>query len=113
MKIEHLEEQKLGSKVDLQKVKNRTCKRAKIRFKCRFAKGESGTFRRTKTRFKSRFAKGKNKACKKKGGSTLDIQVEIIDNFYNQRFQKYLNYHWIQKSIVRNVASKSFKRTRN
>jgi hypothetical protein len=46
-------------------------------------------------------------------GSTLDIQVEIIDNFYNQRFQKYLNYHWIQKSIVRNVASKSFKRARD
>ncbi len=41
--------------------------------------------------------------------STLSIQVETLDEIYNQRFQKYLNYYWIQKSIVQNVASKSFK----
>jgi hypothetical protein len=41
--------------------------------------------------------------------STSDIQVEIVDEIYNQRFQKYLNYSWIQKSIVQNVALRSFK----
>jgi hypothetical protein len=41
--------------------------------------------------------------------STSNIQVEIVDEIYNQRFQKYLNYCWIQKSIVRNAALRSFK----
>jgi hypothetical protein len=31
-----------------------------------------------------------------KEGSTWDIQVQIVDQIYNQRFQKYLNYYWIQ-----------------
>jgi hypothetical protein len=44
--------------------------------------------------------------------STLDIYVQIIDQIYNQRFQKYLDYHWIQKSIIRNVTSRRFKRAR-
>jgi hypothetical protein len=45
--------------------------------------------------------------------STLDTQVEIVDDIYNQRFQKYLNYRWIQKSIIQNVPSKSFKSIRD
>ncbi len=44
-------------------------------------------------------------------GSTSHIQVEIVNQIYNQRFQNYLN--WIQKSIIKNVASRSFKRARN
>jgi hypothetical protein len=35
-----------------------------------------------------------------KEGSTWDIQVELVDQIYNKRFQKYLDYSWIQKSIV-------------
>jgi hypothetical protein len=46
-------------------------------------------------------------------GSMKDIEVETIDQIYNKRFQKYLDYHWIQKSIVCNDASRSFKRTRD
>ncbi len=46
LKIKHVEEQKLGSKVDLQKGESRTCRRAKTRFKRKFAKGESRTCRR-------------------------------------------------------------------
>ncbi len=60
MKVEHVKEQKLGSKVNLQKVKVEHVEE----------------------------------------GSTLNIQVEIIDQIYNQRFQKYLDYCWIQKSII-------------
>jgi len=75
VRVEHVEKQKLGSKVALQKVKV--------------------------------------KNVKKKKGSTLDIQVEIVDHVYNQRLNKYLDYHWIQKSIVQNVASKSFKRAKD
>jgi hypothetical protein len=41
--------------------------------------------------------------------STSDTQVEIVDEIYNQRFQKYLYYCWIQKFIVRIVALRSFK----
>jgi hypothetical protein len=46
-------------------------------------------------------------------GSTLYIQVEIVDLIYNQRFQKYLDYRWIQKSIIQNVASRNFKKARD
>jgi len=60
VKVEHVKEQKLGSKVNLQKVKVEHVEE----------------------------------------GSTLNIQVEIIDQIYNQRFQKYLDYCWIQKSII-------------
>jgi hypothetical protein len=45
--------------------------------------------------------------------STLDIQIENVDEIYNQKFQKYLNYCWIQKSIVQNVASRNFKSVRD
>ncbi len=55
-KVEQVEEQTLGSKVNLQKVKIKHVKE----------------------------------------GSTWDIQVQIVDQIYNQRFQKYLNYYWIQ-----------------
>jgi hypothetical protein len=41
--------------------------------------------------------------------STSSIQVKTLDEIYNQRFQKYLNYCWIQKSIVQNAALRSFK----
>jgi len=33
-------------------------------------------------------------------GSTFDIQVELVDQIYNHKFQKYLDYHCIQKSLV-------------
>ncbi len=32
--------------------------------------------------------------------STLDIQIEIVDQIDSQKFKKYLDYHWIQISIV-------------
>jgi hypothetical protein len=73
VKVGHVEEQKLGSKVDLQQAKVEHVEK----------------------------------------GSRLNIQVEIVDQIYNQRFQNYLNYRWIQKSIIQNVASRSFKRARN
>jgi hypothetical protein len=72
VKVEHVEEQKLGSKVDLQKVKIEYIKE----------------------------------------GSIVDIQIQIFNQIYNQRFQKYLDYCWTQKSIVQNVTSRSFKRVR-
>jgi hypothetical protein len=66
VKVEQVEEKKLGSKVDMQKVKNRACRRTKTRFKNRSAKGESRASRRAKTRFRSRFTKGKSRACRKR-----------------------------------------------
>jgi hypothetical protein len=48
-----------------------------------------------------------------KDGSTSNIQVEIVNQIYNQRFQKYLNHCWIQKSITQNVASRIFKRAKD
>jgi hypothetical protein len=41
--------------------------------------------------------------------STSKIQIEIVYHIYNQRFKKYLDYHWIQQSIVWNVTSRRFK----
>ncbi len=35
-----------------------------------------------------------------KKGSTLHIQVELVDHIYNQKFQKYMDYYCIQKSII-------------
>jgi len=49
VKVEHVEQQKLGSKENLQKVKVEHVEK----------------------------------------GSTLNIQVEIVDQIYNQRFQNY------------------------
>jgi hypothetical protein len=72
-KVEQVEEQKLGSKAYLQKVKVEHIEEK----------------------------------------STSDIQVETVDEIYNERFQKYLNYYWIQKSIVQNVASRSFNSVRD
>ncbi len=46
-------------------------------------------------------------------GSRKDIEVEIVDQIYNQRFQKYLDYHCFQKSIIRYVTSRSFKKNRD
>jgi hypothetical protein len=66
--------------------------------KSKFAKGESRACRRTKTKFKSKIAKGENRICKR--GIKLDIQIQIVNQIYNKRFQKYLNYHWTQKSMV-------------
>jgi hypothetical protein len=54
--------------------------------------------KKVKTRLKNKSTKGKVKHVKE--GSTLDIQVKTIDQVYNQRFQKHLDYHWIQKSMV-------------
>jgi hypothetical protein len=54
--------------------------------------------KKIKTRLKRKFANGKIEHVKE--GSTLNIQVKIIDQIYNQRFQKRLDYHWIQKSMV-------------
>jgi hypothetical protein len=46
-------------------------------------------------------------------GSTSDIYVEIVNQIYNQRFQQYMDYCWIKKSIVQNATSRSFKRVRD
>jgi hypothetical protein len=46
-------------------------------------------------------------------GSRSYIQVETVNQIYNQRFQKYLDHFWIQKSIIQNVASRIFKTTRD
>jgi len=46
-------------------------------------------------------------------GLKKNIKFEIVDQIYNKRFQKYMDYHWIQKSIICNVASRSFKRARD
>jgi hypothetical protein len=73
VKVEQIEEQKVGSKADLEK--------AKVEYV--------------------------------EEGSTLDIQVETIDQIYDQRFQKYLGYCWIQKSIIQNATSRSFKRDKD
>ncbi len=35
-----------------------------------------------------------------KDASTLKFQIEIVDQIYNHKFKKYLDYHWIHKSIV-------------
>ncbi len=48
-----------------------------------------------------------------KEGLTVNIRVETIDRIYNLRFQKYVDYHWIQISIVRNATLRSVKRTRD
>jgi hypothetical protein len=52
--------------------------------KNRFQK-EGRVNKKIKTRLKRKFAKGKVEHVKE--GSTLDIQVETIDQIYNQRFQ--------------------------
>ncbi len=41
--------------------------------------------------------------------STLEFQIETIHQIYNQKFKKYLDYRWIQKFIIRNVVSRTFK----
>jgi hypothetical protein len=35
-----------------------------------------------------------------KDASTSKFQRETIDQIYNQNFKKYMDYHWIQKSII-------------
>jgi hypothetical protein len=35
-----------------------------------------------------------------KDASTLKFRIEIVDQIYNHKFKKYLDYHWIHKSIV-------------
>jgi hypothetical protein len=42
---------------------SKASKRAKAKFKSRFAKGESRTRKRTKIKFKINFAKTENRAC--------------------------------------------------
>jgi len=37
-------------------------------------------------------------------------RVWNINHIYNQRFKKYLDYCWIQQSIVQNARSKKFKK---
>ncbi len=92
MKIKHLEEQKLGSKVDLQKVKVEHVEQQKL--------GSKENLQKVKVEHVEK-------------GSTLNIQVEIVDRIYNQRFQNYWDYHWIQKAIIQNVTSRNFKRARD
>jgi len=46
-----------------------------------------------------------------KDGSTSNIQVETVNQIYNQRFQKYLNHHWIQKSIIQKCCIKDFQKS--
>ncbi len=45
--------------------------------------------------------------------SPLEFGIEIIDHIYNQRFKKYLDYHWIQQSIIQSARSRRFKRVRD
>jgi hypothetical protein len=66
VKIKQVEEQKLGSKVNLQKVKVEHVGEQKLGLEVDLQKCESGTSRRTKTRFRSKCAKGKSKACKRR-----------------------------------------------
>jgi len=73
VKVEQVEDQKLDSKLNLQKIKVEYVEKR----------------------------------------SKKDIEVEIVDHICNQKFQKYLDYCWIQKSIVCNVTSRSFKRARD
>ncbi len=42
-----------------------------------------------------------------------NFQIEIVDQIYNQKLKKYLDYYWIQKSIIRNAASRTFKRAKD
>jgi arginyl-tRNA--protein-N-Asp/Glu arginylyltransferase len=64
-------------------------------------------------RFKSRFANIRSqcqcKACKK------CINIRILDRNYrlDQKFKKYLDYHWVQKSVVQNITSGTFKRAKD
>ncbi len=69
MKVKHVEEQKLSSKVYLHKVKVEHVEEE----------------------------------------STLDIQVELVDQIYNKKFQKYLDYRWIQKSIAQKCYIKELQ----
>jgi len=68
VKIKHVEEQKLGSKVDLQKVKVEHVEQQKL--------GSKENLQKVKVEHVEK-------------GSTLNIQVEIVDQIYNQRFQNY------------------------
>jgi len=45
--------------------------------------------------------------------SPLESRIKIIDHIYNQRFKKYLDYHWIQQFIVQSVGSRKFKKARD
>ncbi len=51
-----------------------------------------------KTRFKNRSIKNKeqseNRVCQKK--INININIEIVDQIYNKRLKKYLDYCWIQ-----------------
>lgn len=40
-------------------------------------------------------------------------ETYIIDQIFNQRFKKYLNYNWIQQFVVKNVRSQIFKRVKD
>jgi len=48
-----------------------------------------------------------------KDASTSKFQRETIDRIYNQNFKKYLDYHEIQKSIIQNLASRTFNRAKD
>jgi hypothetical protein len=43
----------------------------------------------------------------------LKYEIKIINHIYNQRFKKYLDYHWIQQSTVQSARSRRFKRARD
>ncbi len=92
MKVEQVEEQKLGLKIDLQKVKVEQVEDQKL--------GSKLDLQKVKVEHVEK-------------GSKKDIEVEIVDHICNQKFQKYLDYYWMQKSIVCNVTPRSFKRARD
>ncbi len=74
MIVEHVKNDSTSLRVYLEKAslkqKVEQEKRARIKFKNISTKGESGAYKK---------------------GLTSNIQVEIIDQIYNQRFQKYLD----------------------
>jgi hypothetical protein len=78
-KAKQIEEQKLSSKVHLQKVKVEQIEEQKVG---------------------SKLYLQKVKVEHVKEGPTSYIQVETIDQIYDQKFHKYLDYCWIQKSII-------------
>jgi hypothetical protein len=46
-------------------------------------------------------------------GSSWEIRIETIERIYKLKSKQYLDYYWIQKSIIQNVGSRYFKRSRD
>ncbi len=92
VKVKQVEKQKLSLEVDLQKVKVEQVEKQKL--------GLEMDLQKTKVEHVEE-------------GSNKDVKVEIVDQIYNQRFQKCMDYCCIKKSILCDVASRSFKKARD